>query len=63
MKKIKEPKLQVGDRVWLRVPANGTITKVHPKYGYTIDVDKIEGGMEFFADKEVELILSTQLTN
>lgn len=51
-------KLKKGDRVWLRIPTNGTIVSVNQRRGYTIEVDEIEKGNKFmnFDDSEVEKI-------
>jgi len=52
---ILKPKLNVGDKVWLLIPTNGTITKIG-KSGYSIKVDKTEGIYSFFSDEELKLI-------
>ena len=57
MEHKKQFKAKVGDRVWLKIPANGTIKKIG-KYGYSVELDEILKGttMEYFAADEADEI-------
>lgn len=53
----KKKKVEIGDRVWLRIPHNGTVSKVFGN-GVAVDLDSIEEGttMERFGFDEIEVI-------
>lgn len=55
-KEVKDS-VKVGDRVWLRMPHNGTVSKVFGN-GVAVDLDPIEEGstMERFGFDEIQIL-------
>lgn len=49
---IFKPKLKVGDKVWLTIPANGVIKKVS-KHGYEIEITDAKGTYGYFDDRDI----------
>lgn len=49
---IFKPKLKVGDKVWLTIPANGSIKKI-TKMGYEIEITDAKGTYAFFNDDDI----------